>query len=216
MPMMNFVPLPPGFYRRGAAVVAPKLLGHWLVTNGPSGLCGGRMVEVEAYLCDDPASHSFRGRTARNASMFAAPGSAYVYFIYGMHLCLNAACGPEGVGEAVLIRAITAEWGIAKMAGRRVLPAPEDSLPKRLPLTSGPAKLAQALGVTRTMDGVSLCRADSPVFIAKAPDARAFVRRHGGIARGPRIGISSAKDAPLRFWLRDSPFVSRTRRSMAS
>jgi len=213
---MDLPPMPPDFFRSSAAAVAPKLLGHWLFTRGSAGLCGGRIVETEAYLSHDPASHSFRGRTTRNASMFAAPGSAYVYFIYGMHLCLNAACGPEGVGEAVLIRAITAERGILDMAGRRGLPAAEDPLRKLPRLTNGPAKLAQALGVTRAMDGVSLCRPESPVFIARAADARGFIRHNGAVAHGPRIGISSAKDAPLRFWLRDSPFVSRTKLRTAS
>src|SRR5437870_3143652 len=109
--MSKFVPLPRSFYQPAADEVAPGLLGHWLIRNTPQGPCGGPIVEVEAYLTNDPACHAFCGRTERNKTMWGAPGHGYVYLIYGYHCCVNAVCQPEGVGEAVLIRALEPEFG---------------------------------------------------------------------------------------------------------
>src|SRR5262245_24518684 len=99
-------PLPRSFYEPSADVVAPQLLGHWLVRRFHNEICAGTIVETEAYLMDDPACHAFPGLTPRNRTMFGQPGHGYVYFIYGCHFCVNAVCRPSGIGEAVLIRAI--------------------------------------------------------------------------------------------------------------
>ena len=109
--MNTFRALPRRFYHPSAEVVAPRLLGHWLIRNLPEGPCGGPIVEVEAYLADDPACHGAPGLTARNRVMFGPPGYAYVYLIYGYHFCVNAVCQPAGVAEAVLIRAVEPEIG---------------------------------------------------------------------------------------------------------
>src|SRR5436190_22795110 len=119
-PLLTPAPLPRSFFQPSARVVAPKLLGHWLLRRAPDGSwAGGEIVETEAYLADDPASHGFRGETARNRSMFGPFGRAYVYFIYGNHYCVNAVCRPQGCAEAVLVRAITACLGEASMRARR-------------------------------------------------------------------------------------------------
>jgi len=199
--MPCFVPLPRRFYAPSADAVAPRLLGHWLIRNTPQGPAGGPIVEVEAYLKDDPACHAFAGPSARNRVMFGPPGHAYVYLIYGMHFCVNAVCHRQGVGEAVLIRALAPEFGGDWMCAQR----PGKSARE---LTNGPAKLCAALKITRRLDGVDLCAVDSPLFIAHNPLAAAFTREHGPMTASTRIGISKAAHLPLRFYLEGSAFVS--------
>jgi len=189
-------------------VVAPLLLGHWLIRNTPSGPRGGPIVEVEAYLADDPASHGFGGETQRNRAMFGPPGRAYVYLIYGFHFCVNAVCRPAGCAEAVLIRAIEPESGVEAMRQNRRAAAP-------FALTNGPGKLCAALGIKRELDGVDLCDASSPLCIAKNPDLARFRRRRGPMAVSARIGIAKAAALPLRFYLAGSPFISRPPRAMS-
>ena len=196
------MPLPVSFYEPSADVVAPALLGHWLICKTEAGFSGGMIVETEAYLADDPASHGFNGRTARNAAMFGLAGTAYVYFIYGNHWCFNAVCQRDGVAEAVLIRAVEPRFGIGWMQTRR-------PVVKSRELTNGPAKLCAALDIDQRMGGVSLFEADSPVFIA-----RNLRRDEDFSALGPevcttRIGITKAMDRLLRFYLKSSEFVSR-------
>lgn len=193
-------PLPPGFYLRSPEVVAPALLGKLLIRRYGSECLVGRIVEDEAYLgADDPAAHAFVGRTARNDVLFGPPGRAYVYFIYGMHYCLNVSCEPDGKAGSVLIRAIEPIAGLKQMAAFRNLPS---SAPGRL-LTSGPGRLCQAFGITRPEhNGVDLTSPESELQIAddgsKAPPVEV----------SPRIGIRKAAALPLRFHVRGNRFVS--------
>ncbi len=199
---MELKPLPREFYMLSAIEVAPALLGQWLVRRTPKGLAGGPIVEVEAYLENDPACHAFGGKTARNQTMWGPPGFGYVYLIYGMHCCVNAVCLPPGRAEAVLIRAIEPELNPEAMAKLRPRAHSRD-------LTNGPGKLCQALEITRRLDGVDLCRGESEVFIARSPDAAGFIARRGPLLATPRIGISLAVACPWRFVLPQSPFLSR-------
>jgi DNA-3-methyladenine glycosylase len=181
--------LGPGFFARSVHEVAPALVGVTLLVDG----VGGPIVEVEAYDQEDPASHGYRGRTARNASMFGPPGHAYVYRSYGIHWCLNLVCADEGTAEAVLLRALEPREGVARMRERRRTET------ARL-LCAGPGRLCQALAVTGRHDGLPLDRAP---FELRAPAEAADV------VAAPRIGISRAADLPWRYVLRDSAFLSR-------
>jgi DNA-3-methyladenine glycosylase len=177
------------FFARSVHEVAPELIGVTLLVDG----VGGLIVEVEAYDQEDPASHGFRGQTARNAVMFGAAGYAYVYRSYGIHWCLNFVCEKPGRAEAVLIRAFEPTHGLELMRTRRGVSAERA-------LCSGPGKLCQALGVTRDHDGRPL---DEPPFELLP---RAAIPP---IATGRRIGITHAADLPWRYGLEESPFLSR-------
>ncbi len=208
-PLADVRPLPRSFYEPSADAVASLLLGHWLVRNLPSGPCGGPIVETEAYLVDDPASHGFGGERKRNRSMYGPPGYAYVYLIYGFHYCVNAVCRPAGCAEAILIRALEPEFGMDAMRKHRVAPAEAG-------LTNGPGKLCAALKINRELDGADLCDAASPVFIARNPEAAKFRKERGPVAASVRIGITKAAERPLRFYLEGSAFISRRARSSAA
>ncbi len=171
--------------------VARGLIGASFLVEG----VGGVVVETEAYAPDDPASHSYRGRTSRNASMFGPPGLLYVYRSYGIHWCANVVCGDDGVGAAVLLRALEPTHGLDEMRARRGL----DDIAL---LCSGPGRLCQALRITVEHDGLSLYR---PPFELYPPTAAPE------LIRGPRIGIRRAGERPWRYAVRDSPFVSRPR-----
>ena len=177
--------LSPAFFSRPAPDVAYDLIGVTLLLDG----IGGPLVEVEAYDQTDPASHSFRGPTARNAAMFGPPGHAYVYKIYGIHWCLNFVCQP---GSAVLIRALEPIHGLIRMQERR------GGMPERQ-LCSGPGKLCQALAVDIGHNGLPL---DVPPFQLLPAETS------HDIAAGPRIGITKGVDTPWRFVRRGSPFLS--------
>ena len=187
--------LGPDFFGRSVHEVAPELVGAKLLFDG----LGGTIVEVEAYDHEDPAAHGYRGRTARNASMFGPPGHAYVYRSYGVHWCLNFVCEAEGVASAVLIRALEPIEGLDAMRSRRGLDDP------RL-LCSGPGRLCQALGITGEQDGLPL---DRPPFQVHT---RA---REEAVLTGPRIGITQAADRPWRYGLAGSKFLSRSLRPRA-
>jgi DNA-3-methyladenine glycosylase len=204
MPLVHreFKPLPRRFYRPSASVVAPALLGHWLIRNTPSGPCGGPIVETEAYLVGDPACHGAPGPTARNRVMFGEPGRAYVYFIYGNYFCMNVVCRPPGVAEAVLIRALEVALGEGPMRQRRPVAATRE-------LTNGPGKLCLALEIDRSLDGADLCDAESALFIARNPSLARFRKERGPMKTTPRIGLTKAAHLPLRFYLAASAFVSR-------
>jgi DNA-3-methyladenine glycosylase len=171
--------------------VARELLGCSFLVDG----VGGVVVETEAYAPGDPASHSFRGPTTRNAAMFGPAGHLYVYRSYGIHWCANVVCEAEGVGAAVLLRALEPTAGVDVMAVRR-------RLADRRLLCAGPGRLTQALGVTAAHDGSAL---DRPPFVllprVEEPD----------VVVGPRVGISSATDLPWRYAVAGSAYLSRPR-----
>jgi DNA-3-methyladenine glycosylase len=179
------MPLISDFFDRPVAQVAEDLVGCSLRVAG----VGGRIVETEAYAADDPASHSFRGPTPRNAAMFGPAGHAYVYRVYGLHWCLNLTCGH---GSAVLIRAIEPLWGVDAMVARRGPVRTER-------LCSGPANLCRALAVDGDLDQRPLA---SPPFDLSRGEGR-------GVVAMPRIGISRATETPWRFAEPGSPALSR-------
>jgi DNA-3-methyladenine glycosylase len=190
-PSASEAKLPRSFFARPVLEVARDLIGATVLVDG----IGGIIVESEAYSHEDPASHSFRGRTARNASMFGPPGHAYVYLSYGMHWCANLVCQKAGLASAVLLRALEPVDGLDVMRRRRA------GVPDR-ELCSGPGKLCQALGIDRTLDGARMSR--SPVIV-RAPERGELPH----IAATPRIGITKAVDWPLRFHVVGSPWLSR-------
>jgi len=177
------------FFARSVHEVAPDLIGVTLLVDG----VGGRIVEVEAYDQEDPASHGYRGKTARNASMFGPSGHAYVYRSYGIHWCLNLVCGAEGVPEAALIRALEPTAGIDIQQRRRGM---EDLRA----LCSGPGKLCQALGITREQDGLALDRRPFRLEDRDEPPE---------IVTTPRIGLTRATELRWRYLESGSRFVSR-------
>ena len=187
--------LPRRFYRRDPREVAPELLNKLLVRGNRS----GRIVEAEAYVGGiDPAAHAYRGKTARNATMFGPPGHLYVYFSYGMHWCCNPVCGDEGEGVAVLLRALAPVSGLDDMRAVR-LAAKRDR-----DLCNGPARLTQALGITGSDDGADLVTGDHGITIVDdgvaPPDAPVCT---------PRIGITKAARVPWRWYVAGNENVSR-------
>ena len=186
--------LPP-ILSRPAPDAARALIGAVLTVDG----VGGRIVETEAYDAGDPASHSFRGTTLRNAPMFGPVGRAYVYRIYGLHWCFNAVCDDTTPGSAVLIRALEPLWGVDRMMERRPGASVRD-------LCAGPGRLCQALGITSAHNGLSL---DAPPFDLE-PGAPCPV------VVGPRIGIRHGADTPWRFGWAGSPWLSRRFASAAT
>jgi DNA-3-methyladenine glycosylase len=212
--------LPREFFGRPATEVAPDLLGSVLWHASAAGLVAARLVEVEAYRgAIDPAAHSYRGRTARNAVMFGPPGHVYVYFTYGMHYCVNLVCQPAGVPEAVLIRAgaVVAgaslarhrRYGLADADGSTEAGTGRNGRQRDRDLARGPGRLCQALGIDRSLDGADACAPDGPIGISP-PEAfgQAEVERSEAIRVGPRVGISRAADLPWRYWLGDDGHVS--------
>ena len=192
--------LPREFYLRDPALVARDLVGKRLLRETSAGICGGRIVEVEAYLSRrDPACHASRGMTNRNAAMFGPPGHAYVYMIHS-RWCLNAVTEPAGVPSAILIRAFEPLEGLELMHQRRRTDIVRD-------LARGPARLCEALAIDRTYNGWDLT-AGRELWIANDPGAGARPLR---VARSGRIGISSAQRRLLRFFDADSRFVSGSR-----
>ena len=169
--------------------VARGLLGWTLLRNG----VGGRIVEVEAYAPDDPASHAYRGRTERNGSMFCPPGTLYVYRSYGIHWCVNVTCEPEGTGAAVLLRALEPTSGLTEMRDRR------GDLDERA-LCSGPGKLTQALGISGADDGATIF---APPFALEPP------RDAVDVTTTPRIGITKAVESPWRYLISGTRWASR-------
>lgn len=206
-PGTDVSPLPRYFFDRPVVETARALLGTCLVRTDGAGRSRliGRIVETEAYHQTDPASHSYRGKTDRTEAMFGPPGHAYVYLIYGMHYCFNVVCEGRGTGSAVLVRAVEPVFGLDLMAARR--PAAR----RETDITNGPAKLAQAFGITRARDnGKDLSTGD--LRICDAPCDR-WNAAQLEIGASRRIGISRATDRNWRFFVVGNPFVSKARTS---
>ncbi|WP_051355441.1 DNA-3-methyladenine glycosylase [Mesorhizobium erdmanii] len=179
------------------AALARFLIGKLVVRDLPEGMVSGRIVETEAYVVGDAAGHGFRGMTPRNRSLFLEAGHAYVYLAYGTSMMLNVSSQTQGIGTGVLIRALEPLEGIAIMRRNRGVERLRD-------LARGPGRLAAALRIDRSLDGIDLCR-KGPLWLA-GDDFEP-----GEIGQGIRIGISKDADRPLRFYVRGSPFVSGPR-----
>ena len=190
--------------------MAPELLGLVLEHETADGVVAVMLSEVEAYAGSiDPASHSFRGKTGRNAVMFGPPGHAYVYFTYGMHFCANVVCSPPGVATGVLLRAGRVVVGDELARSRRGF----DSVRSPRDLARGPARLCQAMAVNRSQDGEDLLDPSSKLRLRAAVGAERAAEP-GAIEAGPRVGVSQAADIPWRFWLAGDPTVSPYRRAV--
>ena len=185
------------FFDRPVDEVAPALLGQVLRHGTPEGEVAVRLTEVEAYAGPlDPASHAFRGRTARNAVMFGPPGHVYVYFTYGMHFCMNLVCGPDGTSMAVLLRGGEVIEGEETARARRPRSTVRD-------LARGPARLCRALGVAREQNGLDVCSPGGSLTVHAGEAVGP-----GLIRTGPRTGVNGAKEVPWRFWIDGDPTVS--------
>ncbi|MEU4918638.1 DNA-3-methyladenine glycosylase [Streptomyces parvus] len=193
-------PLTRDFFDRDVLEVAPDLLGRTLVRREPTGTIELRLTEVEAYAGEvDPGSHAFRGRTARNSTMFGPPGHTYVYFTYGMWHCLNLVCGPDGHASGVLLRAGEINVGAHLARDRRISARNDKELAK------GPARLATALDVDRDLNGSDLFGGPTPALsiLYGTPPPRDLVRS------GPRTGVGGdGAHQPWRFWIAGDPTVS--------
>jgi DNA-3-methyladenine glycosylase len=202
--------IPRDFFARPSVEVAPDLLGCVLEHETADGLVAVELTEVEAYAGrSDPASHAYRGKTKRNAVMFGPPGHAYVYFTYGMHFCVNMVClGEQGSASAVLLRAGAIIAGEDLARARRTRGRVPEGRARIAPrdLARGPARLCQALGIDRALDGADVCVAGAPLrMLSRAGNPPGTPRR---IATGPRVGVSSAAEIPWRFWYDGDPTVS--------
>ena len=194
--MTAYRPLPAEFYRRDTLHLVPDILGKVLVRKLRGKALAGRIVEVEAYIGDDPASHAARGMTMRNKVMFEDGGVSYVYFTYGMHFCFNIVTERKGFPAALLVRAMEPLCGIAEMKKRRGT----DDLRN---LANGPAKLCQAMGIDRELNGEKLT--GGRLFIADD----GYIIDVKRIGRSTRIGIRVGTDSKWRFFLKGSEFLSR-------
>lgn len=203
---MTYPPLPVSFYEQDTVKAARNLLGKVVVRRFEDGVvAAGRIVETEAYLVDDPACHAFRGKSRANAAMFGPPGCAYVHINYGLHYCLNAVTQPEGVAEAVLIRAIEPLENAARMLQNYDGTLTDEAMAKRdKRIGAGPGRLTRALSLNKAFDTTDMTSPESPVFLAEGidyPDEEVVITT--------RIGITKGADLPYRFYIRDTWWVSR-------
>lgn len=195
---MKFDSLPHSFYTRRTLKIAPELLGKIFVRNIGGKILSGKIVEVEAYLHNDPACHAFRGMTDRNKVMFNEGGCLYVYLTYGMHFCTNVVTYKENLGEAVLIRAVEPIEGIEILKRNR----PLLNGMKEYNLTNGPAKFSKAFGLTKEDSGINLC--GKTIVILDAPAIASTE-----IVKTTRIGITVAQEKKWRFYIKNNPWVSK-------
>lgn len=195
-------PLPRSFYLRPTLQVARDLLGKYIIRKVDTKLLIGKIVEVEAYCKKDPASHAFRGRTKRNGVMFWEGGHLYVYFTYGMHFCANIVTGNEGIGEAVLIRAVEPLAGIEVMTKNRFPNLKTHNYQSLINLANGPAKFCQAFGIARKENGTDLLESEINITDSEHIPSK-FIRR------SPRIGIQQGVEKKWRFFIAGNPWVSR-------
>lgn len=193
--------LPREFFDLPAQQVGPALLGHVIEHETTHGLVAVRLTEVEAYAGTlDAASHAYRGPTKRNEVMFGPPGHAYVYFTYGMHFCVNLVCLGSGTAAAVLLRAGRVIAGVPLARSRR---ARNGAAAGERDLARGPARLCQALGIDRALNGADVCDPASPLRVRTGePVSRRAIRY------GPRTGVRGAADVPWRYWVAGEPTVS--------
>jgi DNA-3-methyladenine glycosylase len=209
--------IPRDFFARFSVAVAPELLGCVIEHETADGLVAVELTEVEAYAGEsDPASHAYRGKTARNAVMFGPPGHTYVYFTYGMYFCVNLVCARNGSASAVLLRAGRVIAGEDLARARRTRRTKGTTPVLFRDLARGPGRLCLALDIDRSLDGTDVCVPDSPLRV-RWPDAGTTVRSaeknsaEKNIATGPRVGVSSAAEVPWRFWIEGEPTVSAYR-----
>lgn len=186
-------PIPESFFKKDTIKISKDLLGKYIIHKNLI----GKIVETEAYLKDDPASHSFKGLTKRNSAMFGPPGYSYIYFTYGMYHCLNITTNKEGIGEAVLIRSIEPVKGINQMKKNRKLNSIKN-------LTNGPAKLTIALNLNINHNNINFLNPNSPIKIMQPNKKEKFE-----IIETERIGISKGRELPHRFYIKDNLFVSK-------
>ena len=200
--LTDFFALPRENYLAPTPQISRALLGHFLLRRTPEGICGGEIIETEAYLRDDPACHAYVRQTPRNATMWGEAGHAYVFKIYGAYHCVNPVCQSVGHAEAVLIRALRPRFGLEILRANR-------PMPRDLDLCSGPSKLCVAMKIDRALDGTDLCDASSELFIARNPDRDAFCAQFGPNVVCTRIGLTRGVELPLRFYLENEPNVSK-------
>ncbi|MEE9225483.1 MAG: DNA-3-methyladenine glycosylase [Bacteroidota bacterium] len=196
--------LPRSFYLRPTLQVAKDLLGKYLVRNVKGKRLVGKIVEVEAYGQSDPASHSYRGMTERNKVMFDEGGHLYVYFTYGVHFCANVVTREEGVGEAVLIRALEPIEGIEEMRRNRGSTGNDGNHGNLANLTNGPAKMCQAFGIDKKLNGADLT--GDEIYIANGEPIRKI-----NIGITTRVGIVNGRDKKWRCYVEGSRFVSKAK-----
>lgn len=192
---LPYKPLPRYFYTLPTCTLARNLLGCYLFHKTAEGTVVGKIVETEAYLENDPASHSYKGQTKRNAVMFGRPGHAYIYFTYGMHYCFNVVTQPQGIGEAILIRALQPIKGIEIMKKRR-------HISEVAKLCNGPAKLALAFAIGKEHNALDLSKGNLLICLP-------YKKELFGIQQLTRIGITKGAELPYRFFIANNPYVSK-------
>jgi len=199
-------PLKKPFFHQGTLLLARNLLGKYLISKKDIIPLVGKIVETEAYLQNgDPACHAYKGKTKRNEIMFGPPGHLYIYFTYGMHFCMNLVTEPENTAGAVLIRAVEPREGINEMVHNRLI---RSGLKKidNFNVANGPAKLCQAFNLSTMENGLKL--SPDGIYIGYKINENDIDEKE--IEISPRIGISTGKDLPWRFFIKNNPFVSKT------
>lgn len=210
----QLIPIERSFFNKSTIDVAKSLLGKYIVHKTSKGEIVGKIVETEAYLSDDPASHSFNGKNERNKSMFSHPGTSYVYLIYGMYYCFNIVTNKKDVGEAVLIRALEPVFGIELMEKNRKMnknmktnnKSKNNNIKKTINLYNGPGKLVMGLGLDKKHGGLDLLNIKSNLRLMEAKN----IKEEQLIVSTTRIGITKGTELPHRYYIKDNPFISKS------